>query len=461
MSTVKNYVSFDKLSKYHDLEVLRVKAEDDKVLAAAKEYAEGLAPNYDAVGTAATEAGKVQANLDTEVLRAKAAEEANAAAAKQAQDEVDALEGVVAGMYTNKQIDDAIAAAQSTATYDDTQVKDDIQTNKDAIAAEKERAMAAEKVNADAIAALDTKVGTVEEGKTVVGMIGDVSAAVDAHKEAIDGKVTTLIGDDVNKSVRTIANEELAAQLLSGDAEADFKTLQELAAWLEEHPEDVAAINLAIENLEKLVGTIPEGATATDIVGYIAEVVAAEKTRAEGIESGLDTRLKAVETAIGENGSVDEMIDAAIEAAMGAEETRVDGLLAGKVDKVEGKGLSTNDLTNELKEQYDAAYAHSQVAHAPANAQENKIETVKVNGTAVTITDKAVDITVPTDNKDLTNGAGYLVAADIANKADKATTLAGYGIADAYTKTETDTAISTAMAQMQECTDSDINSLFA
>ena len=37
----------------------------------------------------------------------------------------------------------------------------------------------------------------------------------------------------------------------------------------------------------------------------------------------------------------------------------------------------------------------------------------------------------------------YLVASDIANKADKATTLAGYGITDAYTKLEVDSKLST------------------
>ena len=37
----------------------------------------------------------------------------------------------------------------------------------------------------------------------------------------------------------------------------------------------------------------------------------------------------------------------------------VDTLLNGKVDKVDGKGLSTNDLTASLKSNYDAAYTHS------------------------------------------------------------------------------------------------------
>lgn len=49
-----------------------------------------------------------------------------------------------------------------------------------------------------------------------------------------------------------------------------------------------------------------------------------------------------------------------------------------------------------------------------AGAQVNVIETVKVNGTALTPDDaKAVDVTVPTDNKDLTNGAGYQTASDV------------------------------------------------
>ena len=42
-----------------------------------------------------------------------------------------------------------------------------------------------------------------------------------------------------------------------------------------------------------------------------------------------------------------------------------------KVDKVSGKGLSTNDLTAALKTNYDAAYTHSTSAHAPSNAEAN------------------------------------------------------------------------------------------
>lgn len=68
--------------------------------------------------------------------------------------------------------------------------------------------------------------------------------------------------------------------------------------------------------------------------------------------------------------------------------------LDAKVDKVDGKGLSANDLTNALKSNYDKAYTHSQSTHAPSNAQANVIETVKVNGTPLTPTSKAVNIDI-------------------------------------------------------------------
>ena len=51
--------------------------------------------------------------------------------------------------------------------------------------------------------------------------------------------------------------------------------------------------------------------------------------------------------------------------------TTVSTQIGGKVDKVTGKGLSTNDLTDTLKSNYDTAYTHSQSTHAPTNAQKN------------------------------------------------------------------------------------------
>ena len=70
-----------------------------------------------------------------------------------------------------------------------------------------------------------------------------------------------------------------------------------------------------------------------------------------------------------------------------AKVTGLPDALAGKVDKVEGKGLSTNDFTNELKEKLDGMNV---------DGEANVLEAVKLSGTALPITDKAVDIPTAT-----------------------------------------------------------------
>ena len=52
-------------------------------------------------------------------------------------------------------------------------------------------------------------------------------------------------------------------------------------------------------------------------------------------------------------------------------------------------------ITSTERTNWNDAKTHADSAHAPSNAQVNVIETVKVNGTALTPSSKAVDITVP------------------------------------------------------------------
>lgn len=59
-------------------------------------------------------------------------------------------------------------------------------------------------------------------------------------------------------------------------------------------------------------------------------------------------------------------------------------------------GNSDIHVTAANKSNWNSAYTHSTSAHAPSNAQANVIESIKVNGTAQTVTSKAVNITVPT-----------------------------------------------------------------
>ena len=55
----------------------------------------------------------------------------------------------------------------------------------------------------------------------------------------------------------------------------------------------------------------------------------------------------------------------------------------------------------------------NKLVNIEANAQVNKIEDVKVNGTSLTIANKAVNVTVPTKTSEITNDSGFITADDI------------------------------------------------
>lgn len=136
-----------------------------------------------------------------------------------------------------------------------------------------------------------------------------LKTVINAKAEATDvtaltNKVTTLIGADTGKSVRTIANEELAAQLIPENAKESLDTLAELAAWIQAHPDDASAMNNAIKALQDLVGTLPEGATSTTVVAYITEVTNALKT---DVENKLEQKVD--KSSIATDAEVTEMLN--------------------------------------------------------------------------------------------------------------------------------------------------------
>ena len=144
---------------------------------------------------------------------------------------------------------------------------------------------AAKKAGDDAQADVDAlagKVGAVTDGKTVVQMIADAQAAatyddsdIKARMTAAEGKVTTLIGDDANKSARTIASEEVA-KVVAG-ADESFDTLKEIADWISGHKTDATAMNSAIIALEAIVDGIGGDGEKATVVAYVDDAIAALK----------------------------------------------------------------------------------------------------------------------------------------------------------------------------------------
>ncbi|HIT31693.1 MAG TPA: hypothetical protein IAC25_02500 [Candidatus Enterenecus stercoripullorum] len=85
----------------------------------------------------------------------------------------------------------------------------------------------------------------------------------------------------------------------------------------------------------------------------------------------------------------------------------LDLVKAKVVLKETGKGLSTNDLTNELKQKCDQAATKVEQLEA-TGGQANVIEKIKVNGTEQQVgAEKDVNITVPTKVSDLTNDSKF------------------------------------------------------
>lgn len=80
----------------------------------------------------------------------------------------------------------------------------------------------------------------------------------------LQAQVTTLIGNDPNKSVATIVSEKVAELLIPEDAQESLDTLQEIADWIQDHPSDVAEINSNISLLQTKVSNLEDIINGTD-----------------------------------------------------------------------------------------------------------------------------------------------------------------------------------------------------
>lgn len=352
----KKYIDLTGLTHYDEKIKAVIDSKDAAALKSAKDYADSLAGNYDAAGTAET---KVQELANGQVKTNTAAISKLNGDAKTEGSVAKAVADAQAGLETKISAADAKAAAAQTAadnlkTYIGTIPEGATSTDVVSYVNEKTAGIATDA----SLSALTKRVGTAEGKITAAeGNITNLSGRADA----VEGKVTTLIGEDTGKSARTIANEELTKQLIPENAKDSLNTLQEIAAWIQNHPDDASAMNAAISALKTKVGDIPEGATATTIVAYIKELVDAEKTRATGVEGGLDTRVKAVEAKLGDgDGSVAKQIEAAVKVETDAR-VAADGALDGKITTAQGAADKAQGDVDALKDVVASKAAASDV----------------------------------------------------------------------------------------------------
>ena len=121
-----------------------------------------------------------------------------------------------------------------------------------------------------------------------------------ALRAVLNGKASatdlaTLVGSDTGKSARTIANEELAKQLIPEGAQESLDTLTEIAQWIQDHPDDAAAMNTALGKLQAIVDGIGgeeddyatvmaaiEGKIAAAMAGIAQDATKVEKSEING-----------------------------------------------------------------------------------------------------------------------------------------------------------------------------------
>ena len=124
-----------------------------------------------------------------------------------------------------------------------------------------------------------------------------------------DNVVNELVGEDTGKTIREIASEELASQLIPESASASLDTLQEIAEWIQNHPEDAAAMNRqineisgkVIENTSKIEALevdshnhdnkeVLDGITSEMVTSWNA-AESNSKEYADGLSSGLNASI--------------------------------------------------------------------------------------------------------------------------------------------------------------------------
>ena len=351
-------------------------------LNAAKAYADGLVTGESGV-TARIEALETKvdvAKVSTAISTAK--NEAISAAATDASNKDAALKTAILGEEAYAQtVKSAYELAASKTTMADVEAKNyATKTEAQGYADAKDAAIAdAKKAGTDAMA----KIGVIPDGATATTAIGYVDEKIAAIPAQVDYSVTCDTSTPAGVAKRYVLSQKGSA-IATIDIPSDMvvksgtvETKSEAGVW------GVAGTYLVLTlanatsdkvyiNVSDLIEYVT-GATATD--GIITTSVDANHVLTATIGDGTITKAKlaaAVQTSLGK-------ADTALQSAALATYAKTEDVAAGYVAKNGTDRLMTAEEGTKL-------------AGIDTGAQVNKIETVKVGGTALTITDKSVNI---------------------------------------------------------------------
>mgnify|MGYP001789166554 FL=1 len=158
--------------------------------------------------------------------------------------------------------------------------------------------------------------------------LGELAKKVTANEMALTGKASKETTDDLTGKVQTLQTtvagkaEASALQTVSGKVSSLEEELPKKAAASE-----VSSLKTKVDGLETSIGSKAESSTVTPLVQKVSDL----------------------ETSIGSKAAASDLTD------LNAKVGRIESALPNKVDAVTGKGLSANDLTDELLGKINAA----------------------------------------------------------------------------------------------------------
>lgn len=175
--------------------------------------------------------------------------------------------------------------------------------------------------------------------------------------------------------------------------------------WVVPSTETVDGLRTAVAGLQSDVKDLQEAdTTLLSKIGVLENKM--DGTGEGTVDAKIEAKIKAFEEKVTDNGTIDtiqELIKyvsdhgsdvkvmvndiASLKGLVGSTsvEEQINAAVSGKVDKVEGKGLSSNDFTDSLL---------SKLEGIEDNAQLNVIEKISVGGSILDVVDKTVSIPV-------------------------------------------------------------------
>lgn len=411
----KKYLDFATLGYYDEKLKAWVGAADDAVLAAAKKYADDLGVNYDAAGTAQTKVdalanGAVAANttaiavlngeaegsvkkavadlkatLDADIDAVEAKADKAQAAADKAQGEVDAVEldmGDVESLSTTNKtvvgaINEVLAAVGTGGTAATVTMTSDTTTE----GALKSYTI---KQGTTTVGVIDIpKDMVVESGEVVTNPEGQAAgtyiklklANVEAPLYINVGTLVDIYKAKENATQVQVAidpvTREISASIVAGSiGTAEIADNAVVTAKIADANVTKAKLSTAVQaSLDKADASATQAAFDEEVArakkaeednlktakDYADEKVGAEKSRAEGIEAGLDARIQAVEAKFGDGeGNVEAQIAAAKQEAIEA----AAGDATAKANAAESAAKThANNLNTAMDERVDALEA--------------------------------------------------------------------------------------------------------